>query len=67
MYVFIKISELKEELSSIKSSSAVLGDQQPRDIVRKSVAMLSVPRDGFTFRQRVQWRPSGPFQMKTPQ
>lgn len=36
-----EISELKEELSSIKSSSAVLGDQQPRDIVQVSTRMVS--------------------------
>jgi chromosome segregation ATPase len=36
-----EISELKEELSSMKSSSAVLGDQQPRDIVQVSTRMVS--------------------------
>jgi chromosome segregation ATPase len=36
-----EISELKEELSSIRSSSAVLGDQQPKDIVQVSTRMVS--------------------------
>lgn len=51
MYInmfIMKISELKEELSSIKSSSAVLGDQQPRDIVRKSVVTSAAHMVGLS-------------------